>query len=318
VAQPFDDAELQALLNRIADEAHKDFASAQNIGKVADYIPALAAIDPNKFGIAVTMIDGRQFYAGDALEPFSLQSISKVFTLTLAFELVGDELWRRVGREPSGTPFNSLVQLEYEKGIPRNPLINAGALVVTDAIVAAAAVSPPIKAIADFIRVRAANPAIRIDDEVSQSEKAWGYRNAALANLMKAFGNIKSPVADVLDTYFAQCSIAMSCADLSRAMLYLANAGIDPQSGQRVVSEQRARRIKAIMLTCGHYDASGDFAFRVGLPAKSGVGGGIAAVVPGRMSIAVWSPALSAQGNSVAGTIALEKLAAAAGCSIFD
>jgi glutaminase len=231
---------------------------------------------------------------------------------------VGDGLWSRVGREPSGTPFNSLVQLEYEKGIPRNPLINAGALVVTDAIVAATAVRPPIKAIVDFIRVRAANSDIRIDDEVAQSEKAWGHRNAALANLMKAFGNIKCPVNDVLDTYFAQCSIAMTCADLSRAMLYLANAGIDPQSGQRVVSEQRARRIKAIMLTCGHYDASGDFAFRVGLPAKSGVGGGIAAVVPGRMSVAVWSPALSPQGNTVAGTIALEKLAAAAGCSIFD
>ena len=318
MAQPFDDAELGALLNRIADEARRDFANGRNLGKVADYIPALAAVDPHKFAIAVTTIDGRQFCAGDAQEPFSLQSISKVFTLTLALELVGDELWSRVGREPSGTPFNSLVQLEYERGIPRNPLINAGALVVTDAIVAATAVRPPIKAIADFIRVRAANTSIRIDDVVAQSEKAWGHRNAALANLMKAFGNIKSPVNEVLDAYFAQCSIAMSCAELSRAMLYLANAGTDPQSGQRVVSEQRARRINAIMLTCGHYDASGDFAFRVGLPAKSGVGGGIAAVVPGRMAIAVWSPALSAQGNSVAGTLALEKLVAAAGCSIFD
>jgi glutaminase len=190
--------------------------------------------------------------------------------------------------------------------------------VVTDAIVAATAVLPPIKAILDFIRVRAANPAIRVDDMVAQSEKAWGHRNAALANLMKAFGNIKSSVNEVLDTYFAQCSIAMSCADLSRALLYLANGGVDPQRGQRVVSEQRARRIKAVMLTCGHYDASGDFAFRVGLPAKSGVGGGIAAVVPGRMAIVVWSPALSAQGNSVMGTIALEKFVAAATCSIFD
>ena len=317
MATPFDERALGALVDRIADEALRDLRDGRVTGKVADYIPALAAVDPNKFGIAVTTVDGRQFAAGDALEPFSIQSISKVFTLTLALELAGDDLWARVGREPSGTPFNSLVQLEYEKGIPRNPLINAGALVVTDAIVAASAVQPPIRAILDFVRVRSANPAVRIDDAVAQSEKAWGHRNAALANLMKAFGNIKSSVNEVLDTYFAQCSLAMSCADLSRAMLYLANGGVDPQSGIKVVSEQRARRINAIMLTCGHYDASGDFAFRVGLPAKSGVGGGIAAVVPGRMAIAVWSPALSTQGNSVMGTLALEKLAASAAGSIF-
>lgn len=314
MVQPRDDAEWGQLLDRIAAEARREVGQ----GKVADYIPALAAVDPGKFGIAVTMIDGRQFTAGNAFEPFSIQSISKVFTLTLALELVGDDLWKRVGREPSGTPFNSLVQLEYERGIPRNPLINAGALVVTDAIVTANASRSPVATILDFIRARAVNPEIQIDQVVAQSEKAWGHRNAALANLMKAFGNLKSPVVDVLDAYFHQCAIAMSCADLSRAMLYLANGGVDRQSGERIVSEQRARRIKAIMLTCGHYDASGDFAFRVGVPAKSGVGGGIAAVVPGRFAIAVWSPALSPQGNSVAGTVALERLVSAVGCSIFD
>lgn len=314
MTQPFNNSELGALLDRIVASLRPSLGQ----GKVADYIPALAAVDPMKFGIAVTTIDGRQFLAGDAREAFSVQSISKVFTLTMALELVGDDLWHRVGREPSGTPFNSLVQLEYERGIPRNPLINAGALVVTDAIVAATASNPPIKAILDFMRVRAANPGVRIDGEVAQSEKAWGYRNAALANLMKAFGNMKSPVNEVLDTYFSQCAIVMSCADLSRAILYLANGGTDPLSGEKIISEQGARRINAIMLTCGHYDASGDFAFRVGVPAKSGVGGGIVAVVPGQMGIAVWSPALSPQGNSVAGTRALEQFTATTGYSIFE
>jgi glutaminase len=314
VTQPFNDDELSALLERIAVAVRSD--SGQ--GKVADYIPALAAVDPKKFGIAITTIDGRQFIAGDALEAFSIQSISKVFTLTLALELVGDDLWRRVGREPSGTPFNSLVQLEYERGIPRNPLINAGALVVTDAIVATTGSNPPIKAVLDFIRFLAANPDVKINGEIARSEKAWGYRNSALANLMKAFGNMESSVMDVLDAYFSQCAISMNCVDLSRAILYLANGGTDPLSGQRIISEQGARRINAIMLTCGHYDASGDFAFRVGLPAKSGVGGGIVAVVPGRMGIAVWSPALSPQGNSVAGTDALEQFTAATGYSIFE
>jgi glutaminase len=285
---------------------------------VADYIPALANVDVDKLGMAVTTVDGLRLSAGDAHEPFSLQSITKVFTLTLALELAGAELWKRVGREPSGTPFNSLVQLEYERGIPRNPLINAGALVVTDAIVEAVKDRAAAQAIVEFLRICADNPAIQIDEEVAQSEKAWGSRNAALANLIKAFGNIHSPVDEVLDAYFHQCAIAMSCADLSRAVLFLAGGGRDPLTRRKFISAQRTRRINAIMLTCGHYDASGEFAFRVGLPAKSGVGGGIVAVVPGRMGVAVWSPALSPQGNSLAGTMALEKFAAATGCSIFS
>ena len=313
MAGDFPETEIPALLKRIVDEVRPEAAK----GKVANYIPALAKIDPNKLAIAVTTVDGRRFAAGDADEPFSMQSITKVFTLTLALELAGADLWKRVGREPSGTAFNSLVQLEYERGIPRNPLINAGALVVTDAIVAATRDRPPIDAIVDFIRVCADDPRIEIDEEVARSEKEWGSRNAALANLMKAFGNIHSPVDRVLDTYFSQCAIAMSCADLSRAVLFLAGGGRDPLTKKKFISAQRARRINAIMLTCGHYDASGDFAFRVGVPAKSGVGGGIAAVVPGRMGIAAWSPALSPQGNSLAGSLALEKFAAATGCSLF-
>ena len=303
----------QALLERVVREVEPLLGK----GKVANYIPALAAVDPRKFGIAVTTLDGHTYCAGDASEVFSIQSISKVFTLTMALQVVGDQLWKRVGREPSGTPFNSLVQLEYEQGIPRNPLINAGALVVTDAVVENTHGRRPIDAILAFMRECADDDSVEINDEVARSEKQWGNRNAALANLIKAFGNLKSPVETVLDTYFHQCALAMNCRQLSRAVLYLANAGKCPLTGRTFVSKERARRINAIMLTCGHYDSSGDFAFRVGLPAKSGVGGGIVAVVPGKLGICVWSPALSPQGNSLVGTIALERLAGATGESIF-
>jgi glutaminase len=307
------EVDYQALLERVAREVGPSLGR----GKVANYIPALAAIDPKKFGIAVTTLDGSTYVAGDADEAFSIQSISKVFTLTMALQVVGDQLWKRVGREPSGTPFNSLVQLEYEQGIPRNPLINAGALVVTDSVVENTHGRRPIDAILAFMRECAADPRVEIDAEVARSEAQWGNRNAALANLIKAFGNLKSPVETVLDTYFHQCALAMNCRQLSRAVLYLANGGKCPLTGKIFVSKERARRINAIMLTCGHYDSSGDFAFRVGLPAKSGVGGGIVAVVPGKLGICVWSPALSPQGNSLVGTIALERLAAATGDSIF-
>jgi len=310
---------LQATLDDIAGE----IVPHLGVGKVADYIPALAQVDPHKFGIAVTTVEGESLLAGAADERFSIQSISKVFTLTMAAEFVGQDLWQRVGREPSGSAFNSIVQLEYEHGIPRNPFINAGAVVITD-IIASHCPAGGVKgaqgtktAIVDFLRQRADDAAIDFDLEVARSEKAWGYRNAALANLMKAFGNIVNDVDDVLDIYFHQCAIEMTCRQLSRAMLYFANDGTDPLTGQLVVSAERARRINSIMLTCGHYDASGDFAVRVGLPGKSGVGGGIVAIVPQRLAVAVWSPALNEQGNSHAGTLALEKFAARTGYSIF-
>jgi glutaminase len=287
-------------------------------GKVARYIPALASADPKKFAIAAVTVDGEQFVSGDADHRFSLQSISKVFTLTLALNAVGADLWKRVGREPSGSPFNSLVQLEYEHGIPRNPLINAGALVVTDAIVSrCGGTLSPIETILGFIRDRAGNDAIAVDEEIARSEAETGFRNAAMGNFIKSFKNLDNDVATVLDVYFRQCSIAVTCAELSRSMVYLANGGVDPVSGERVVAAERARRINAIMLTCGHYDASGDFAYRVGLPGKSGVSGGIAAVVPGKMAVAVYSPGLNERGNSLVGTLALEMFAARTGNSVF-
>ena len=304
-------------LESIVADVAEDMEPHLGQGAVADYIPALARADARKFAIAVTTLDGRQVSAGDARERFTIQSISKVFTLTMALEAAGPALWQRVGREPSGSPFNSLVQLENEAGIPRNPLINAGALVVTDAIVSNCA-GDAIAAILDFVRARSGSSEIDIDAEVARSEKETGFRNAAMGNFMKSFGNLRNDVDAVLDVYFRQCAIGMCCAELSRAMLYLANDGCDPSSGERIVSPGRARRINSIMLTCGHYDASGDFAFRVGLPGKSGVAGGIVAVVPGVLAVAVWSPGLNAQGNSLVGTLALERFTEKTGLSVFS
>ena len=286
-------------------------------GKVADYIPALARIDPRKFGMAVITVDGEIFTVGDADEPFSIQSVSKVFTLTQALGRIGSGVWSRVGREPSGTPFNSIIQLEHEHGIPRNPFINAGAIVVADILLAGHQPRETLGEILQFVRYLANDETVYIDDDVARSEQATGFRNAALANYMRAFGNIHNPVDKTLGVYYHQCSIAMTCLQLARSGLFLANGGRDPLSDQTVVARDRARRINALMMTCGHYDASGDFAFKVGLPGKSGVGGGILAIAPGKAAVSVWSPGLNANGNSAAGTRALEMFAKKTGWSVF-
>ena len=304
--------DIDAIVNDIAAEM-RDRADR---GEVAAYIPELARVDPRKFGLAVA-IDGRLAAAGDCDEPFSIQSISKVFTLTLALGMVGDRLWSRVGREPSGSAFNSIVQLELEHGIPRNPFINAGAIAVTDVILSNRAPRDALGEILRFIRFAAGEESIFIDKSVARSEKETGFRNAALANFMRSFNALDNPVDYVLGTYFHHCAIAMSCRQLALAGRYLAHDGRIPSSGLNVVSAQRARRINALMLTCGHYDGSGEFAFRVGLPGKSGVGGGILAVAPGKASIAVWAPGLDPTGNSHLGRVALERLAQKTGWSIF-
>jgi len=308
----------QALdLADIAAAVLRDIVPAIGSGRVADYIPALARVDPRHFGLAIATCTGETAAIGDCDVPFSIQSISKVFTLTLALGRVGDAMWRRVGREPSGSPFNSIVQLEREQGIPRNPLINAGALVVTDAILAGRHPSVAIAEIVAYLRDLADDPRVSVDPEVAQSEADTGYRNASLANFIRSFGNITNPVGDVLQTYFNQCALRMNCVQLARAGLFLAHGGVDPIDRHCIVDPQAARRINAIMMTCGHYDASGDFAFRVGLPGKSGVGGGILAIAPRRASIAVWSPGLNASGNSLVGALALESLARHTGWSVF-
>jgi glutaminase len=301
----------QAILDEIRDEVRPLLLQ----GHVADYIPRLASVPREKFSMAVVTLDGRLYQTGDAVEPFSIQSISKVYTLTLALQSVGDELWRRVGREPSGNAFNSLVQLELENGLPRNPFINAGALVVADVVLATR--EDPRAQLLSTIRGCSGNPDIRDDPEVALSEKANGFRNAALANFIRSFGNLEHAIDDVLDFYFYQCSLAMSCVDLARGFLFLANQGRCPWSGDSVLSPDQAKRINALMLTCGTYDAAGDFAYHVGIPGKSGVGGGIVGVIPNRLAVAVWSPALNAKGNSLAGSAALERFTAKTGLSIF-
>ena len=306
-------SDLEAAVQEIALE----MKARGDRGEVANYIPELARADPGAFALAVATVDGRTVAAGDAEAPFSIQSISKVFTLTLALGLIGDDLWARVGREPSGNPFNSIVQLERERGIPRNPFINAGAIVVTDVILSRSQPREALGEILRFLRFIAQDNSIFIDKAVAESERRTGFRNAALANYMKSFGRIENSIDFVLGVYFHHCAIAMSCRQLATAGLFLAAGGRNPATGMSVVSSERARRINALMLTCGHYDGSGDFAFRVGLPGKSGVGGGILAVAPGKASIAVWSPGLDANGNSHLGAIALEKLAKRMGWSVF-
>jgi glutaminase len=305
-------------LDEIVEEIAIEMAGATHRGEVATYIPNLASVSPTHFGIAIVEANGSCHVAGDADLAFSNQSITKVFSLTMALGAVGDALWRRVGREPSGSAFNSIVQLETEQGIPRNPFINAGAIVVADILLAR---YEPREAIAEFLRfVRslAGDDDIVIDQAVAQGEAETGFRNLALASYMRAFGNIHHPVERTLGIYFHQCALAMSCRQLAHAGRYLMAGGRNPATGRTVVSAQRARRILALMMTCGHYDGSGEFAFRVGLPGKSGVGGGILAIVPGVASIAVWSPGLNERGNSQLGTLALERLVQRTGWSVFE
>ncbi len=306
-------ADLQALVDGI----HADIAARVERGRVADYIPQLAVVDPRHFGIAVTTVDGHEYVAGDADVSFSIQSVSKVFTLTLALGMVGDRLWSRVGREPSGTPFNSIVQLEREQGKPRNPFINAGAIAVADVLLGGHQPRETIGEIVQFVRFLAGDENIAIDPLVAKSEADTGFRNVALAQFMRSFGKLDHPAEHVLGVYFHHCALAMTCRQLSHAGLFLAAGGRNPATGRTVVSRDRARRINALMLTCGHYDGSGDFAYRVGLPGKSGVGGGILVVAPGKASIAVWSPGLNENGNSQLGSHALEMLAQRTGWSIF-
>jgi len=305
--------DLDEVVADIADEMSR----RPDRGEVARYIPELALVDPAAFGIAVVDADGHVAAASEADTTFSVQSITKVFTLTLALGMIGDRLWNRVGREPSGNPFNSIVQLELERGIPRNPFINAGAIAVTDVILSGHEPREALGEVLRFVRELAEDDTIAIDEAVAASEKRTGFRNVALANFMKSFGVLDNPVDYLLGIYFHHCAIAMSCRQLAMAGRFLAHAGRNPSTGLRVVSPERARRINALMLTCGHYDGSGEFAFRVGLPGKSGVGGGILAIAPSRASIAVWSPGLDKAGNSHLGRIALERLTQRMGWSIF-
>lgn len=298
----------------VLQEIYQNSKQQPKIGKVASYIPELANVNPDKFGISLTTIHGENFGIGDAEERFSIQSVSKALSLTLAFSMLGEKIWKRVGVEPSGTPFNSLVQLEYEKGIPRNPFINAGALVIADILVSH--LKNPKEDFLQFIRDTSGMSDIYFDDSVALSEKNTGFRNTALANFLKSFGNLHNDVNTVLDFYFHQCSIAMSCHELTKAFFFFANEGISP-SGKQILSKSQVKRINALMQTCGFYDESGEFTYRVGLPGKSGVGGGIVALLPKQFIVSTWSPRLNSNGNSELGMFALEQLTTRTGLSIF-
>ena len=299
----------------ILDSIYAELRYYDSYGKVASYIPELAKVDPKKFGMHLYHLDGQHYSFGDGKERFSIQSISKVFTLTMAMSLVGKDLWERVDVEPSGDPFNSLTQLEYESGVPRNPFINSGALIIADVLISN--LENPKQELLDFVRKISGSPDIDYDMKVANSEKATGYRNYALVNYMKALGNIKNDVEPIVDFYFHQCSLAMSCAELAQAFMIYANKGKILTTGEKIISKTKVKRVNALMQTCGFYDEAGEFTFEVGLPGKSGVGGGIVAVHPSNYSVAVWSPVLNEKGNSELGMAALEKLTTLSGSSIF-
>ena len=304
------DVDYHDLLTRILVDIEPEIGR----GQVATHIPALGTVDPNQFGMAVADLDGNVTGVGAFDEPFSLQSVTKAFALALVIASDGGNLWSRVGREPSGSAYNSLVQLEHENGIPRNPFINAGALVTTDRLLSLT--GDARGAVLEFLQKESGNPLVDFDLGVAGSELDHGARNAALGYFMASHGNMENPVPDVLEHYFWQCSIRASCQDLALAGGFLARRGVRAD-GSRLITGNDAKRINAIMLTCGTYDAAGDFAYRVGLPGKSGVGGGILAIVPGRCAVCVWSPGLDARGNSVAGVAALDRFTTLTGLSVF-
>jgi len=300
---------------KIIQGIYTELQNIDDIGKVAAYIPELANVDSNNFGINITTINKESFGVGNFNQKFSIQSISKILSLTLAYQLEGEKLWERVDVEPSGNPFNSLLQLEVDLGKPRNPFINAGAIVVCDILISH--LKNPKKEFLEFCREISNNNSLNYCDKVAESEKITGFRNNAMCNFIKSFGNIKNDVDEVLDFYFHMCSLEMSCEELSEIFLFLADDNFITHKGNRILTMSQAKRINAILLTCGFYDESGEFAFRVGLPGKSGVGGGIIAIHPDKFCITVWSPKLNKKGNSYKGMLFLEKFTTKTNSSIF-
>lgn len=299
----------------IIESIHKEIEQFSKEGAQADYIPALAKVNPDQFGVCLTTVEGESYTFGDSQTRFSIQSISKVFALACALGIMGDNIWKRVGKEPSGTAFNSLVQLEFEHGIPRNPFINAGAMVVADILLSN--LGNPEEDFLRFVREICGNPSIDYNLEVARSERDNGFLNAAIANLLKYHRNISGEIERILRFYFMMCSIEMDCSDLSRAFLAFADHRKKfDYAGIRLTASQ-VKRINAIMQTCGFYDEAGEFSFLVGLPGKSGVGGGISAICPLRYSVTVWSPRLNRRGNSIMGIKFLELLTTKTNESIF-
>ncbi|MBT8266902.1 MAG: glutaminase [Bacteroidia bacterium] len=299
----------------IIEKAYQMANSMEDEGKLATYIPELANVDPSKFGVHMTKVNGDNFGMGDHLERFSIQSIAKVLSLTLAYKILGEEIWKRIDVEPSGTKFDSLLLLETNNGIPRNPFVNSGAIVICDILISH--LDDAREEFLAFVRKLSDLPELNYSDKIADSEKMYGYRNVALCNFIKSFGNIENEPAVVLDFYFDMCSLEMNCQELSYTISFLANNGYKLSNNEVIVSSSQSKRINALMLTCGFYDESGEFAFKVGLPGKSGVGGGIVALYPNNYAIAVWSPKLNPHGNSFKGMKLLEEVTTHSEMSIF-
>ena len=299
---------------KILEDIYEEILPYAKQGKQADYIPALAKVDPDQFGICLRTVDGRMYSYMQADTRFSIQSISKVFAIAMALSLKGEHIWNKVGKEPSGTAFNSLVQLEIEKGIPRNPFINSGAIVVADILMSE--LDDPEGEFLRFIRTLCKDDTISYNMEVALSEREKGYLNAAIANLLKYHGTLDNDIEDVLMFYFKMCSVEMSCEELAVAFRAFTCHKDFSYAGYSLTSSQ-VKRLNAVMQTCGFYDEAGEFSYLVGLPGKSGVGGGIVAIYPMKYSVAVWSPRLNSKGNSVMGMKALELLTTYTQESIF-
>lgn len=299
----------------IIENAYNLTKPLKDLGKIATYIPELANVNPNKFGVHMTHIDGTNYGIGDNQDKFSIQSIAKVLSLTLAVKFIGEKIWTRVDVEPSGTKFDSLLLLETYKGIPRNPFVNSGAIVICDILLTH--LENAREEFLEFVRDLSDMPDLTYSDNIADSEKATGFRNVALCNFIKSLGNIKNKPEDVLDFYFDMCSLEMNCQQLSHTFSFLINGGRKLNNGKKIISSSQAKRINALMLTCGFYDESGEFAFKVGLPGKSGVGGGIVAVYPNNFTMAVWSPKLNPNGNSYKGMKLLEDITTHSEMSIF-
>ncbi|MFS0723223.1 glutaminase A [Paenibacillus sp. 1P07SE] len=293
---------------------------AASDGKVADYIPELAHAPADALGCMLIDTNGDFVTAGDCSLSFTMQSISKVFTLLLALMDRGEEhVFRHVGMEPSGDDYNSMLKLELvEPGKPFNPLINAGAIAVT-ALIKGDSIDEQFSRIRDFFRLIAGDPTIDYSHEVYTSEKQTAHRNRSLAYFLKDNDVLsdETEVEDVLDVYFRQCSLEVNCEQLARMGMVLANGGFDLVTGQEIIPYRYVQIAKTFMVTCGMYNASGEFAIQAGIPAKSGVSGGILALVPGRYGIGVIGPALNRKGNSTAGLHLLQKMSSHYQWSIF-
>ena len=292
------------LVQRYLDQLVAEYVVVDD-GELADYIPELTRVDPTGFGLTLSSSDGFLYESGDARTQFTIQSISKPFTYALALDVAGEDVVdAKIGVEPSGDAFNE-ISVDPHTKTPKNAMINAGAIAAVS-LVPGAGPDERFAKIRDFYSACAGRP-LELDEDVYRSEKATGDRNRAIAYMLSSFGVLEEP-DDVLDVYFRQCSLQVTSVDLARMAATLARGGINPQTGRRVTSTAVVRRTLSVMVTCGMYNGAGDWVSAVGMPAKSGVGGGIAAVLPGQLGIGVYSPRLDSRGNSVRGVLVCRAL----------